>query len=213
MKRQQLIPEVPEPGAVNPPVEAANEYQAPVAPRSISGEELQRRRHLRHKFNQELASLSGQKVHLIVFPLGNEEYAFDLNKAREVVMTPSISKVPHTPDYIPGVTEIRNSVVLIFDLAKKFGIDNSEQLVRPYTMVIENDQFKVGVLVERVPDTMIVQGDEIKNTSGICADTTQDETYIKGMIKVGERMIFYLDVEELIAGDRANFMPLVAEEV
>lgn len=170
----------------------------------LSGPEFDKRQKLKVKFDNDLKSLSGSKVHLIVFELGVEEYAFDLAKSREVVVTPAISRIPHTPEYIKGVAEIRGSVIEVFHLAQKFNLAGANEMKGQFTMVMQCEQSRVGILVEKVPTTLIVQGDEIKSASGIVADTTLDETYIKGIIKVNDRMIFYVDIQELIESDKMS---------
>jgi len=168
--------------------------------------EYNKRHSLQSRFDTELANLAGEKVHLIVFELGEEEYAFDLAKTREVVSTPPISKMPYTPEYIKGVTEIRGSVIQVFNLAQKFQLSKSEDSKERYTVVMENDQVKVGILVPKVPTTLIVKGEEIKSSSGIVSETALDTTYIKGIIKLDGRMIFWIDIDELIESDKVSMM-------
>ena len=60
-----------------------------------------------------------EKVQIIVFKLGDSEYALEIGQIKEVVPTPPISKVPLTPPYIRGIANVRGNILAIIDLEKK----------------------------------------------------------------------------------------------
>lgn len=173
----------------------------------VSQHEYDRRMRLRENFNEQLAEMRGRKVHLIVFSLHGRQFALEIDKTSEVVKTSAISPLPHVPEYIQGVTNIRGSVVIALDLAAKFGISNDTSVDNPYTVVIESNDYKIGLLVPEVPETLIINGDDISSAAGMIADTARDETYIKGIIKLQEKMIFFLDIEELVEGNKVAVLP------
>lgn len=170
----------------------------------ISKEVYEERLRLRAKFDEELKEFSGRKIQLISFKLGEDKYALEISKVKEVVATPGISKIPHTPNYIKGVGNIRGEIMAILDLETKFrltagiegGIADSG-----YTLVIEDDSYKMGVLVSEVPSTLIIEGDIVQSSSGIISNAALNETYIKGLIKTDQETIMLLDVIELIRSD------------
>jgi len=94
----------------------------------------------------------GRILQLVVFKLGEEEYALTIDQIKEVVITPGIARVPHTNEFVRGVANIRGTIITILDLEKKFEL----ALLSPttnylYTLVIESDTHKVGILVREGP--------------------------------------------------------------
>lgn len=151
-------------------------------------------------------SNAGERIQLIIFKLGKEEYAMNIDQIKEVVITPRIAKVPQTETYIKGVANIRGNIIAIMDLEERFNlIEKTEQsLSEPianYTLVVESEEFKVGILVKEVPNTLSVYTADIDSSSEIIRYTVLDERCIKGVVKSDERMIIMIDMFELLAID------------
>lgn len=147
-----------------------------------------------------------ERIQLIIFKLGKEEYAMNIDQIKEVVITPRIAKVPQTPIYIRGVANIRGNIIAIMDLEERFNlIERTDQSISEaianYTLVVESEEFKVGILVKEVPNTLSVSTSDIDSSSEIIRYTALDERCIKGVVKSGERMIIMIDMFELLAID------------
>jgi len=171
----------------------------------LTKEEMEERDRLKAKYDQDILKLRGQSIQLIVFKLGGERYALEIDKVKEIVPIPTISKLPRAPKYIKGVANIRGSVMVIMDLEEKFELFRSEEIKeKTFTLVIKNDRFRAGILVSEVPTTLKVQGDIIESSSGIMSNTVLDETFIKGLIKQEQGMIILLDIIELIESDEVK---------
>jgi purine-binding chemotaxis protein CheW len=109
--------------------------------------------------------------------------------------------MPQTPDYVKGIANIRGNVISIMDFEEKFGLKNTEKSVSmtkeqsiSYTLVIESDSFNVGILVNEVPKTLSVSASKIDDSFNIMQHSTLDESVIKGIVKVKNRMIILIDV-------------------
>ncbi len=157
----------------------------------------------REAANYTKKNKSTEFVQLIIFKLGTEEYAMEIDQIKEVVITPKIAKVPRTPTYIKGIANIRGNIIAIMDLEERFGIGEStgnNQLAN-YTLVIESDEFKIGFLVKEVPNTLSVALEEIDSFSEVIRYSEVDEKCIKGIVKHGQKMIFMIDVYQLLILD------------
>lgn len=177
--------------------------------RYISEAERNRREQLNTRFASELKALKGRRIQMIVFRLGDEEYAVEISRTREVVVTPAISLAPHAPAYIAGIANIRGSIIMAIHLAHKFGLQRPATSgdLPGFIMVLNHTRYKAGLLINEVPSTLMVSGDDINPASGILTDDSIHETFIKGVIKKEGRLIFYLDIDELLESDRAHVVP------
>jgi len=151
-------------------------------------------------------SESTERVQLIIFKLDKEEYAMNIDQIKEVVITPRIAKVPQTATYIKGVANIRGNIIAIMDLEERFNLIEktdpaNNEVIANYTLVVESDEFKVGILVKEVPNTLSVSTADIDSSSEIIRYSALDERCIKGVVKSGERMIIMIDMFELLAID------------
>lgn len=155
---------------------------------------------------EEKKNETGHSMQLIIFKLANEEYALPIDHIKEVVLTPRISKLPQTPSYVKGVANIRGNVITIVDLEERFGLLSEEELEAAeerdeeldiqsnYTLVIESEEYKVGILVKEVPNTLSVNSTQIDNTNNIIQHSSLDEKAINGIVKLEDRMIIMVDI-------------------
>ncbi|MEQ9440830.1 MAG: chemotaxis protein CheW [Cyclobacteriaceae bacterium] len=135
---------------------------------------------------------------LIVFKLGEEEYGIYIDQIKEVVFTPHITRMPQTLPYMKGVANIRGNILAIVDLGEKFGLqeiasDTAEETSN-YTLVVESQDFNIGVLVKEVPNTLTVSAGDIDETVNVVQGTQEEHNYIQGIVKVGERLIILIDI-------------------
>lgn len=147
-----------------------------------------------------------KRIQLIIFKLGDEEYGLPIEQIKEVVLTPRIAKMPQTAAYIKGVANIRGNIIAIMDLAQKFGLSQAEVSAvenSNYTLVVESEQFKVGVLVKEVPNTLTVTMDDIDPASDFIQYSTLDADSLVGVVKSGDRMIILVDMLKLIAKEQS----------
>jgi len=138
---------------------------------------------------------SQQKSQLIVFRLGDEEYGLQIGQIKEVVPTPHITRLPQTPPYVKGVANIRGNIIAVVDLEEKFDLkQDANDDANNYTLVVESDEVKMGILVRELPNTLNVKQSQIEDSSNIIQDEGADQSYIKGIVKLEDRLIIMLDV-------------------
>jgi purine-binding chemotaxis protein CheW len=138
---------------------------------------------------------------LIVFRQGNEEFGFLIDQIKEVVITPPITKVPLSPSYVRGVANIRGNIIAIVDMEERFGLkktldENSNKV--NFTLVVESEDFKMGILSQEVPNTLAISESDIEQTPNIISDQSNERNYIKGIVKIGHRLIILIDIYKII---------------
>lgn len=147
----------------------------------------------------------GEKVQLIVFKLGDEKYAININHIREVVSTPPIAKIPQAPDYIKGVANIRGSIIAILNLEERFKLlQTPDSGTNSYTFVVESDRVNMGVLVREVPSTLTTYTSKIDTASNVMKHSALDSECIIGVVKDQESLVILLDVYKLITVEEAS---------
>ena len=61
----------------------------------------------------------------LTFRLGEELFAINVFKTREVLDISHITRVPTAPDYLRGVVNVRGNAIPVVDLRTKFGLPQS----------------------------------------------------------------------------------------
>jgi len=149
--------------------------------------------------NTETADMS----QYLTFTLGNEGYAFEIFRVREVLDYTTITKVPGVPDFISGVINLRGNVVPIIDLRLKFGMQSVERTVNTCIVIVD-------VELDGEPTTMGALADSVEKV--IDLDETQKEPppkfgsklktkFIKGMGKNDDKFLIILDIDKIFSSD------------
>nr|MBF0222148.1 purine-binding chemotaxis protein CheW [Desulfobulbaceae bacterium] len=136
----------------------------------------------------------------LTFTLGSEEYGVGILKVREIIGIMEITAVPHTPDYIKGVINLRGRVIPIVELRQKFGMELKEYDDRTCIIVVEvsgaNGSIQVGMLVDSVSEVTNILPEEIEPPPDFGVATEADN--ILGMGKVKGQVKILLDVDQVI---------------
>ena len=157
------------------------------------------------KKTTEAPKATSRNIQIVVFKLGNEEYGLHIDQIKEVVITPTITRMPQTPAYVKGVANIRGNVIAIFDLEDRFQLTRSAtQQTNKYTLVVESEDVKMGLLVNEVPNTVSVNAADLDESIGIINDANAETNYIKGIIKTGSRLIILIDIFKVIDQEMSN---------
>jgi purine-binding chemotaxis protein CheW len=61
-------------------------------------------------------------IELCAFRVGDEEYAIDLRRIREILQPLPITPVPRAPEYVDGVMNLRGEVIPVVDVRKRLGL-------------------------------------------------------------------------------------------
>ncbi|WP_439882795.1 chemotaxis protein CheW [Pontibacter sp. MBLB2868] len=147
-----------------------------------------------------------EMVHLIVFKLGAEYYAIKIEQVKEVTVTPEITRMPRTPEFVKGVANIRGDIIAIVDLEQRFGIRPAPVVDElhanlTYTLVIEAKDYSIGVVVKEMPQSLNLGMSKIDKAPSFLQDTNIQESYIEGIAKVDNRLIIVLDMFRILSGD------------
>jgi len=167
-----------------------------------------RRKNLHDRFNQEITQLYAKKAQLVIFKLEKLKFAIEIEKVDEVVVSPVIHKLPKSPPYVPGIADIRGTDIIILDLAMKLGLTQESTLSKnyDYTIVVASQRFTIGILTNEIPTNLNISGSNIQPTGLDISGSPEDETYIKGLIKHEGEKIYFIDIDELLEGDRTEIL-------
>lgn len=131
---------------------------------------------------------------LVIFQLGDEEYAVDIKQAKEIIKLSKITKVPNTPDYVRGVVNLRGQIVPVVDLKDRFNISSASNKERIITVEVRDSL--IGLVVDAVNEVFWYNLDELEPSPEVAGGIKQE--FIKGVVKRSERLLVLVDLESLL---------------
>ena len=133
-------------------------------------------------------------MQIVVFKLGEEEYAIDTSKVQVINKMMDITTVPKAPEYIRGLINLRGSIVTVIDPYIKLGIDAKDKTCENI-IILETEDEVIGILVDKVTEVIEIDTEGLKNISSSKED---DRDYIKGTINLNGNIITLIDVDVLL---------------
>ena len=116
---------------------------------------------------QEGAVAAGGEVHLMIIAVGERVVAFPIARILELIRMVAISPLPDAPEWIPGVINLRGTLIPIVDLRKRFGIAAEPYGLETPIAIFDSGDRLVGVVgdaaveITAVPEDSVVAPDEL----------------------------------------------------
>lgn len=130
----------------------------------------------------------------LIFTLSQEFYAIPIRKIRECIALTEITPVPNTPAYFRGVINLRGQMVSIVDLRMRLRMSKIENTIRTPIIIVEVEDLSIGVIVDAIVRVMPVAPGELLPPPVV--ETTVETKFITASIRIEEKLIFVLDVEQ-----------------
>ncbi len=154
-----------------------------------------------------VAAITGTSQYL-TYKLGDEVFALEIGKVREVLDFPTITKVPRMPEFMRGVINLRGSVVPVADLRLKFGMTRTEKTVNTCVIIVEvevDGQMTVlGALADSVQGVVDMGPGSIEPAPKI-GNKLRTE-FIKGMGKSDLAFTIILDIDNVFSASDIAFL-------
>ena len=133
---------------------------------------------------------------LVVFDLAQEAYGVDIGTVREIIRMQDVTSVPHRPDYVSGVINLRGRITPVVDLRKRFDLAEQEITRDSRIVVVDIDGDDIGMIVDAVTEVLRISTTQIEPPSTMIAAGGSD--YIVGIAKLEERLVLLLDLERVL---------------
>ena len=147
-------------------------------------------------------------IQYLTFGVDNERFAVPVEQVEEILDLRPISRIPHAPDYVVGLMDLRGVGMLLIDLRAKFGLAQVEATSRTRVIVadttIEGIKSLVGLVADCVFEVTDLGGGAFEPPPAIGSRWRAD--YIVGIGRHGAAFVIVLDLERLLGNDA----PLIA---
>lgn len=134
---------------------------------------------------------------LVIFELAGEQYGVGIETVESIIKLQTITRVPHAPKFVEGVTNLRGVVLPVIDLRKRFGLELEAATKDSRIVVVEVNGIKVGMIVDAVTEVLRIQDEQIEPPSPMIASL--DSTFIRGIAKVEKRLVILLDLSKILS--------------
>jgi purine-binding chemotaxis protein CheW len=188
---------------------------------------VQRPGRLQMALDRERGVRREEVIQLCGFRVGEEEYALDIMRIKEIINPLPITRVPKAPSFIEGVVELRGTILPVVDMRKRFDLPpyTPEELQNPavrrarkYLIVPILPEpggpggggaaagptegggkggRLIGLIVDRVSDVIRVSREAIRPAPELTLD--EAARYFMGVCHHRERILMVLDIDAILS--------------
>lgn len=150
-----------------------------------------------------------QEIKVIVFQLKNEEYGVPVEQVKTIERLQPITRVPHTPDFVKGVINLRGVVTPIIDLRGRFGFEESAPTDNSRIIVVQVGDIEVGLLVDSANDVIDISKESIDSPPEVVGGIRA--VYLHGIAKLEKRLLILLNLEKVLKKDEIQQLEYLEE--
>lgn len=135
-------------------------------------------------------------VQLVVFHLNQAEYAVTIDQVQEIINLADITRVPRAPAHILGVFNLRGKILPAVDLKQRLSLGTTAVDDATRLVVVKVGDHVVGLLVDGVSETTVVDRAQIEPASVMMGSVSQD--LVEGIVKLGDRLLTWLNLDRVL---------------
>lgn len=132
---------------------------------------------------------------VIVFKVGDEEYAISIDFVLSIEKMERITPIPHLPQYVKGIVKIRGDLVPTMDLEKIFYDRFMEEKESIRMVVLQTAVMSYGILVNEAKEIIDIPSEKIKQLGLAGYHKTN---YFTGVANIESRLITMIDPSLLV---------------
>ncbi|MGK5015633.1 chemotaxis protein CheW [Janthinobacterium sp. HLS12-2] len=135
---------------------------------------------------------------LLVFGLGNEEYAIDIGLVQEIRGYGAVTRIANAPAFLKGFIHLRGSIVPLIDLRIALGQAAPAYDASTVVIILIFAHGATGIVVDRVADVVPLMPAQLKPPPQLHGSAMAG--HVTAIGSLDERLLIVLDMDSLLSG-------------
>lgn len=131
---------------------------------------------------------------VVVFYLGDQSFAINVDKTREILRWPGCREIPETDSSMIGITSVRGEVLPMIDLRISLGIKSETPLEDTKVIIAEFNESKLGFVVDAVERIYRINSEDLDDS----LTGSYLGQWVLYVIKRDSRNVLLLDYEAIV---------------
>ena len=144
---------------------------------------------------------------LLVFNLGQQQFALPVGQVSTVVPRATLTPLPGAPADLIGLLRLRGALCPVIDIRARLGLPAAVPHIGERIVVMRTTTFAVGLLVERIVGLVVVPAvDAIDRPATVAGDRL-----IRNVLEVAGQVVATLDAEVAVGSDVRVYLAATAD--
>ena len=136
----------------------------------------------------------------LTFYLNGEEYGVEILRVQGIQVWDTVTPIPHSPEYILGVMNLRGAIVPIIDLRKRFNMPDMD--IGKTTVIIvvktrnDDESRTIGMVTDAVSEVYSIDENALQPLPDFGGSVSSE--FVKGLSTIEDKMLILLDIDRLL---------------
>ncbi|MBE5943049.1 MAG: purine-binding chemotaxis protein CheW [Lachnospiraceae bacterium] len=150
-----------------------------------------------------------EELKYVVFQLGDQKYAMNLMRVSGIEKDYHIIPVPNAPEGISGIINLRGTVVPVYSLRERFGMDARIDNPEKSLLVTYSAGTMLAYEVDAVEEIEEMTPERIKSMPYVA---TSDETaFMDQVLHVGNDILIAINVDKVLSEEAQSLVNQLIE--
>ncbi len=141
--------------------------------------------------------MSDESIQVACFVVGDEEYALDIMRIKEIINPVKVTQVPRSPAFIEGIIELRGAFLPVVDLRKRFALPPSDPTRDSKYVIVALEGRIVGLVVDKVIEVKRIEADSVSDAPTMAV--SDNARFFNGVAKWDERIVMLINLDEILS--------------
>lgn len=160
-----------------------------------------------------MSEFDTQKGKYVTFQSGNEYYGLKIQYVNEIIVYQEITEIPESAEYIKGLINLRGKIIPVVDVRLRFRQEPVPYTDRTCIIVVQVDEFVVGLIVEKIAEVVEIQDENILPPPSIGKNDGMKNKFVSGVGKVGDEVKLLLDPARLLRDEDLSIVSNIEDEI
>jgi purine-binding chemotaxis protein CheW len=148
---------------------------------------------------------------IVIFEVGAEYFGVSIAAVESIIKMQPITRMPHTPNFVEGVTNLRGKILPVIDLRKRFGLVSRPCDGNSRIVVIAENGAEVGMVVDGVSEVLTLSEDAVEPTPPMA--TSADARFITGIARIDHRLVILLEMGKILSPNERQDLAVLSTPV
>ncbi|SEW36730.1 chemotaxis protein CheW [[Clostridium] fimetarium] len=146
----------------------------------------------------------------VIFKLGSESYGIDINLVSSIEKQVNVVAIPNTVPYMKGIINLRNEVIPVINLKKKFNMKDSD-ILGENAIIVKLPNITIALEVDSVEEIHSIDESEIVDMPTIVK--TGDLKYFDKVVNVNGKLVVLINAMYLLSESEQTSVVSLTEKL
>lgn len=150
-----------------------------------------------------------EELKYVVFQLGEQRYGMSLMRINGIEKDYHIIPVPNAPEGINGIINLRGSVVPVYSLRERFGMDSRIDNPEKSLLITYSSGTMLAYEVDAVEEIEEMRPEDVNEMPRVAS--SEETAFMDKVLHIGNDIVIAINVDKVLSEDAQNMVNQLIE--